>query len=166
MALEKYSLAHDLQELFRFLVDQAVIQLIETEAIEKKDCIRTENYSLLLRPTGARKVTEAVNSWLNRTVEYQGKEVTWSYVLLLKARELAQYLIGKKRSLNFLTHEYEIERQDSEDMRRKIQNISYADWKEMGFSKGTLHYLKKNAEGDKPFTINKHVKERLADWGQ
>jgi len=27
--------------------------------------------------------------------------------------------------------------------------------------KGTLHYTKKNAEADKPFSLNAHVKERL-----
>lgn len=31
-------------------------------------------------------------------------------------------------------------------------------------SKGTLHYMKKNAEADKPFTLNSHVKERLEMW--
>ena len=34
----------------------------------------------------------------------------------------------------------------------------------MGFSKGTLHYMKQNAQGDKPFTMNKHIKERLNEW--
>jgi len=34
----------------------------------------------------------------------------------------------------------------------------------MGFSKGTLHYMKKNAAGNKPFTLNKHVRERLDQW--
>jgi hypothetical protein len=33
-----------------------------------------------------------------------------------------------------------------------------------GFSKGTLHYMKKNAESDRPFSLNKHVKERLNRW--
>jgi CRISP-associated protein Cas1 len=158
MAPGKYSLAYDLQELFRFLVDLAVIGLIEKDAMEKKDFIRTESYTLRLRPTGARKVTEAVNAWLNRTVAYQGNEIAWSYIMLLKARELAHYLMGKKRALVFLTPAYYIDRQDSEEMRKKILNISYAEWKKRGYSKGTLHYLKKNAEGEKPFTINKRVK--------
>jgi hypothetical protein len=35
---------------------------------------------------------------------------------------------------------------------------------ESGFSKGTLNYMKKNAESEKPFTLNKHVKERLDQW--
>jgi CRISPR-associated protein Cas1 len=49
-------------------------------------------------------------------------------------------------------------------MRQKILSISYADWKKMGFSKGTLHYLKKNAERNEPFTMNRHVRERLERW--
>ena len=40
------------------------------------------------------------------------------------------------------------------------------EWKRHGFSKGTLHYMKKNAEGNKPFTLNKHVRERLDQWDQ
>ncbi len=35
----------------------------------------------------------------------------------------------------------------------------------MGFSKGTLHYMKKNAESDKPFTLNVHVREQLEMQG-
>jgi CRISPR-associated protein Cas1 len=46
----------------------------------------------------------------------------------------------------------------------KIVNISYANWQKMGFSKGTLHYMKKNAKAEKPFKLNKHVKERLEQW--
>jgi len=34
----------------------------------------------------------------------------------------------------------------------------------MGFSKRTLNYMKKNVQGDKPFTLNKHVKERVNQW--
>jgi CRISP-associated protein Cas1 len=35
-----------------------------------------------------------------------------------------------------------------------------------GSSKGTLHYMKKNAEWDQPFTLNKHVMTRLDQWDQ
>jgi len=42
--------------------------------------------------------------------------------------------------------------------------ISYTQWKKRGFSKGSLNYMKKNAERDKPFTLNKHVRERLDQW--
>jgi CRISPR-associated protein Cas1 len=46
-------------------------------------------------------------------------------------------------------------------MRGKIKDMSYAEWKKRGFSKGTLHYLKQNAEGDELFKVYGKVKERL-----
>jgi len=42
--------------------------------------------------------------------------------------------------------------------------MSYTEWKKMGFSKGTLHYMKLNARADKPFTLNAQVRERLEMW--
>jgi len=160
----KYSLAYDIQELFRFLVDLTVLNLIENGTMEKKDFLRTDNFTLKLRATGARKITTELNTWLNKTVNYQNKETSWNYVILLKTRELAHYLIGKKKSLDFVSPEYQVERQDSNDMRKKILSISYNEWKKRGFSKGALHYMKKNADSDKPFTLNKHVRERLDQW--
>ena len=164
MTPSKNSLAYDLQEPFRFLVDLAVISLVESGAMESKYFIRTENYNLRLKPTGARKVVNEFSNMLNKKVSYQGKEITWGYVIFLKARELAHYLTSKKEKLDFVKPEYEIERIDSYDVRQKILNISYVDWKKLGFSKGTLHYMKQNAKSDKPFSLNSHVLERVNRW--
>jgi CRISPR-associated protein Cas1 len=160
----KNSLAYDLQEPYRFLVDFAVINLVESERMDTKDFIRTESYSLRLKPLGAKKVTEEFQNWMNKKVPYQKNSVAWSYALLLKTRELAQYLVEKKKAIDFSKPEFGIGRQDSEDIRQKILNISYTDWKNIGFSKGTLHYMKQNAKADKPFTLNVHVRERLEMW--
>ncbi|ETA69400.1 CRISPR-associated protein, Cas1 family [Methanolobus tindarius DSM 2278] len=160
----KNSLAYDLQEPFRFLVDFAVISLIESERMENKDFIRTENYSLRLRPSGAKKLTEEVNLWFNKRISYKGNMTMWSYVMFLKTRELAQYLTDKRKDIDFVVPQYETKRQDTSDIRKKILSISYSDWKKLGFSKGTLHYMKKNANADKPFTLNTHNKERLDKW--
>jgi CRISPR-associated protein Cas1 len=165
MNQSKYSLAYDLQEPFRFLVDMAVMNLIEKDVMDNKDFIRTESYSLRLKPTGAKKVTEEFNKWMNKRVKYQGKQTTWSYALLLKTRELAHYLVGKRKTVDFSKPNYEIERQDSDEIRKKIIEISYSDWKKLGFSKGTLHYMKQNAKSNKPFTLNAHVRERVMQWG-
>ncbi|RXA17602.1 CRISPR-associated protein Cas1 [Methanosarcina sp. MSH10X1] len=132
--------------------------------METKDFIRTENYNLGLKPTGARKVVNEYSNMLNKKVSFQGKESTWSYIIFLKVRGLAQYLISKKEKLDFVKPEYEIERIDSYDIRQKILNISYVDWKKLGFSKGTLHYMKQNAKSDKPFTLNANVLERVNKW--
>lgn len=130
-----------------------MITLIESEAMTKGDFVRTESYNLRLRPTGARKVTGEVNRWFNKTVQYQGKEYPWHYVMLLKARQLAHCLVGKKMP-DFVAPAYTVERQDSDAIRQKILDMPYAEWKKVGFSKGTLHHMKQNAKSGKPFTLN------------
>ncbi len=98
MTPSKNSLAYDLQEPFRFLVDLAVISLVENGAMESKDFIRTENYNLRLKPTGARKIVNEFSNMLNKKVSYQGKESTWSYVIFLKVRELAIISQAKRKN--------------------------------------------------------------------
>jgi CRISP-associated protein Cas1 len=103
MTPSKNSLAYDFQEPFRFFVDLAVISLVESGSMESKDFIRTENYNLRLKPTGARKIVSEFSNIMNKKVSYQGKESTWSYVIFLKVRELAQYLTSKKEKLDLLS---------------------------------------------------------------
>ncbi|MDG6244851.1 MAG: CRISPR-associated endonuclease Cas1, partial [Methanolobus sp.] len=135
----KHSLAYDLQEPFRFIVDIAVINLIEKGVMENKDFIRTESYSLRLKPSGAKKITAEFNLVMNSKVEYSKKNTTWGSFLLLKARELAQYLVGKRKTIEFSKPVYVGKRDDTDILRTKILAIGYTEWKEMGFSKGTLH---------------------------
>ena len=56
------------------------------------------------------------------------------------------------------------ERDDTDLLRKMIIDMPYVEWKKMGFSKGTLHYMKQNATRDKPFSLNTHVRERLETW--
>jgi CRISPR-associated protein Cas1 len=57
-------------------------------------------------------------------------------------------------------------RDDTDLLRKKIIDMPYTEWKKMGFSKGTLHYMKQNAKADKPFTLNAHMREMLEIWEQ
>jgi CRISPR-associated protein Cas1 len=99
---------------------------------------------LRLRPTGARKVTEEFNSVMNSKVEYRKKNSSWGYVLLLKSRELTHHLVGKRKAVEFMKPIYVGKRDDTDLLRKKIIDMSYTEWKKMGFSKGTLHYMKQN----------------------
>ncbi|OBZ34426.1 MAG: hypothetical protein A9957_02805 [Methanohalophilus sp. DAL1] len=87
--------------------------------------IRTETYALRLKPTVARKITEEVNQWLNKRAKYRDKQHTWSAILLLKTREMAQYLVGKRKTIDFVSHVYEIERQDNMEIRQLLLYIFY-----------------------------------------
>ena len=67
--------------------------------------------------------------------------------------------------MDFASPRPNLKRQDKQDVREKILRITYKEWKEMGYSKGTLHYLKQNVRSGKPFTMNEHVRERVEGWG-
>jgi CRISP-associated protein Cas1 len=157
----KNSLAYDMQEPFRFLIDLAVISIIENKVMSKTDFIRTETYTLRLRPSGAKKLIAAIDKQFHEKSEHKGATWSWRYIIQDKTTELSHYLQGKRKKIEFITPEWKIERQDKADIREIIKNISYTKWEQMGFSKGTLNYMKKNAASDKPFTLNKHVEERI-----
>jgi CRISPR-associated protein Cas1 len=67
----------------------------------------------------------------------------------------------KRKTIEFSNPVYVDEMDDTDLLWKKIIDIPYTEWKKMGFSKGTLHYMKQNARSDKSFTLNAHVREGL-----
>ena len=49
-------------------------------------------------------------------------------MIFLKARELAHYLINKKKSLDLASPEYQIDVQDSDVIQKKILSIGSVDY--------------------------------------
>ena len=157
----KNSLAYDLQEPFRFLIDLVVISSIEKGIMKNSDFIRTENYNLRLRPSGAKKLISEISSQFNKKVRYKERDFTWDYLLMVQTRELAHYMLGLIRKIDFSEPFFELNRVDTENVRKQILDMPYCKWKKMGFSKGALSYMKGNAKSSKPFTLSKDVQERL-----
>lgn len=160
-ATNKASLIYDLQEPYRWLIDVAVISALERRVFDKPDFIRTENYNIRLRPVGVKKLIDEVNAQLTSKVEFKGKSWEWGYVIPQKAGELADFLLGKRKTLDFSDPIPNPERVDSAALREKILGMSYAEWQKLGHSKGTLHYLKKGAKGQKPFKAYDKVIAKL-----
>lgn len=161
VTLGKEPLVYDLQEPFRWLIDVAVINALEKKVFDKKDFIRTENYNIKLRPIGVKKLIKEVEAQFNKTTNYVGRKYSWSYIILLKTRELAQYLLNKRRDINFSTPSIKLTRIDNHEIREKILKFPYSKAKKLGINKSTLWYLKQNAMSDKPFKIYEKVKEKL-----
>jgi len=157
----KEPLVYDLQEPFRWLVDITIIQALENNRFHKKDFIRTEDYIIRLRPTGVKILVEELDKTFSQTVKYHNQNNQWGMVIQMKVQELSNYLVGKQKGIDIGNPEPILKRLDNHEIREKIKNLSYSEWEKMGFSKGTLHYMKQNAKGNKPFTLNQHVRERL-----
>lgn len=163
MKMGSKSLAYDLQEPFRFLIDLAVISALEKNNMQDADFIRTENYNLRLKPSGAQKLMEEISLLFNRRVEYRGDQYKWGNVLIEQTRELAHYILGKKGSFDLTRPIFELERDDTEEMRKLILAMPYAKWKKMGYSKGTLHYMKQNAKMDETFNLYRNSSDKLRE---
>lgn len=156
----KMPLVYDLQEPFRCLVDIAIINGLEKKVFDKTDFIRTENYNIRLRPSGAKKLIQELEEVFNKRVPYRNGDRTWAYIIMLKAQELGLSLLGK-RNIDFSEPALELKRTDDNELRQKILSIPYSKAKAMGFSKGTLWYMKQNAKSDKPFRVYGKVREKL-----
>ena len=85
----------------------------------------------------------------------------WSSIIDLKAQELANYLLGKRKNIDFTTPSFKLDRIDNKELRDKILVISYKEWKELGYSKGSLHQLKQKAKSNKPFKLYGKMKEKV-----
>ena len=120
VTLGKEPLVYDLQEPFRWLIDVAIINALEKKMFDKKDFIRTENYNVKLRPNGAKKLVKEVETWFNKTTDYLGRKYSWSYIVLLKTRELAQYLLNKRMDINFSTPSTKLTRTDNHEIKSDL----------------------------------------------
>ena len=69
--LSRTPLVYDLQELFRWLVDLSVIQLLEENKLKKSDFILTENYHIRLKQDTAKLLVEKLKSNFNGKVSYK-----------------------------------------------------------------------------------------------
>lgn len=156
----KEPLVYDLQEPFRWAIDVAVINALGNDIFSKKDFIRTENYNLKLRTSGAKKLTTEVEKQFNSKIDYNGKKYSLSYVIFLKTRELAHYLLGKKKIVDFNIN-LRFKREDDFEIRQKILGLSYAEGEKLGIGRGCLWYLKQNAKSGKPFKVYEKIREKL-----
>ena len=86
IAPSKHPLVYDLQELFRYVVDYSVIELLETK-MKKSDFITTENYHIRLRPDTAKLLIEKIKSNFNKRYEFKNKQYTLDNIMFENVRD-------------------------------------------------------------------------------
>jgi CRISPR-associated protein Cas1 len=137
---------------------------LEKRLFDKKDFARTENYNICIRPTGVKKLISELSNQFSMKVQYQKASHEWSCVVFLKARELAHHIAGKRKSLCFSSPDSELKREDNLKLRREILNMSYSEWKRMGYSKGTLYYLRKRVGEERPFKSYSKSRNKILNF--
>jgi len=144
LASSKTPLVYDLQELYRWIVDLSVIQLLEEKKLGKKDFIVTENYHIRLRENTAKMFIEKIQENFNRKVSYKGKNYSYETIYQENVQKLANFLIGKNKELSFEIPSINYNRNDDKELREKLMEIPLKDAKKIGLNKSTLWYIQKN----------------------
>ena len=146
------SLVYDVQELFRWLIDISVIQLLEEKKIKKSDFIITENYHIILGEDVAKMLIEKINSNFNSRYNYKNGE-NYSYQIILQdnLQQLSNFIVEKTKGFNFIITKIKIGRNDNIELREKILNMISKERERLGINKSTLWYIKKSLfEGKTP----------------
>ncbi|MDH3203303.1 MAG: CRISPR-associated endonuclease Cas1 [Nitrosopumilus sp.] len=155
-------LVYDIQELFRWIVDLSVIQVLEQNNIKKSDFIITENYHTRLKESTAHLLIDAIRFNFALKVPYKaGKNYYYSVILEDTVKQLAHHILGKSKDFEFAIPEIHLARNDVTNLREKIESMTPEERKQLGINKSTLWYLKKNLQDNKSFKIYDKVLSKI-----
>ena len=138
-------LVYDIQELFRWIIDVSVIQLLEEKKIKKSDFIITENYHTRLGEDVAKLLIEKINSNFNAKYNYKnGKKYPYQIILQDNLQQLSNFIVEKKKEFEFTIPKMKLNRNNNLELREKIMNMTAKERKQLRINKSTLWYIKKN----------------------
>lgn len=154
IAQSKTPLVYDFQELFRWIVDYSVVQLLDDEPkLNKSDFILTENYHVRLKEHTAKKLIEKIKFNFNNKVPYKGKNYSYQSILFDKVQQLANLILDKNKESNLEVPRVKIQRDDSLKLRESILKMTSDERKRLGINKSTLWYMKKNLDSGKNIKV-------------
>ena len=157
-------LVYDLQELFRWLIDLSIIELLEDRKIGKSDFIITENYHTRLRESTAKMLIEKINQNFNHKIQYKNnKRYSYQNILHEQTQQLANFILDKQKQLELNIPKIKLERNDNVEIKEKILNMTPQQRKELGINKSTLWYMKNNITQKKKIRVYSKVKNKIQE---
>ncbi|MFW3145560.1 MAG: CRISPR-associated endonuclease Cas1 [Thermoplasmatota archaeon] len=161
MEITRLPLVEDLKEPYQWLVDMTIIQALEDRTFRQFDFILNDDLTLQLKPEALKRLIMELNKTFSQPFKYKGRKHQGYVLIQIKVQEFSHYIMNNRKSLDFSIPAPFMEAVDNKELRDKILNITYADWKKKGYSPGSLHYLKKIAESNMPLKLNQITIEKL-----
>lgn len=158
----KTPLVYDLQELYRWIIDYSIIQLLEEKRLKKSDFITTENYHIRLREDTAKMLIEKIKANFNQKARYKGKNHTYESIMPDNIQGLANFILNKSDKLEFEIPPIEINRNDSLNIRDKLLNMTSKERKRLGINKSTLWYIQKNLRDGRKIELYDKIMAKIA----
>jgi CRISPR-associated protein Cas1 len=161
LAGSKQPLAFDVQELYRWLVDLSIIQLLEDHKLPKSSYVTTEDYHTRLQESTAQLLLNYIRNNLNTAVTYKKKQYSYQYVLRDNIQTLANYISDKQKELRFNVPGVPIKRNDDNKTKEYILNLTPEQRKALGINKSTLWYIQKNLRDGKKVKLYDKVRSKI-----
>ncbi|MDH3313558.1 MAG: CRISPR-associated endonuclease Cas1 [Nitrosopumilus sp.] len=156
------SLVYDIQELFRWLIDLSVIQLLEERKIKKSDFIITENYHTRLGEDVAKMLIEKINSNFNVKSNYKNnKNYSYQTILQDNMQQLSNHILKKKQKMDFNIPLMKLDRKDNLKLKEKILNMTPEERKQLGVNKSTLWHMQNNLKKGKTIDLYDKVLSKI-----
>jgi len=156
------SAVYDLMEPFRWLGDITTIEAFESGTLDLKDFYFTgDDYSYRIEIETKRRFLQLLKDRFNSGIGYKGRALKWDTVIEQKTMELARYLIGRTRLIDFSEPSPELERRNGLELRKRILGLSQSEAHRLGIGKSTFHYLRKHARSDTSFKVYGKTRHKI-----
>jgi CRISPR-associated protein Cas1 len=142
----------------------AVVDAFESGIVDLPNFYFTgDDYGYRFEPEAKKRFLDLLRERFNSGVGYNGRVLKWDTVIEQKTAELGRYLVGESRKLNFSEPAPTLSRIDDRELREEILNLSGPEARRLGIGKSTLHYLRKNARGERSFKVYGKVRKQLGN---
>jgi CRISPR-associated protein Cas1 len=140
----------------------AVIDALESGVLDLPDFYFTgDDYRYRFEPEAKQRFLDLLHGRFNSGPRYKGRMFKWDTIIEQKTAELGHYLVGRTSELNFTEPSPGFSGTDNRELRRRILSLTEQKARKLGIGKSTLHYLRKNAQKQRPLEICQKVRERL-----
>ncbi|MCL4421174.1 MAG: CRISPR-associated endonuclease Cas1 [Candidatus Thermoplasmatota archaeon] len=137
------SLAWDIMEAYRFIVDKLAIDIFENRTFTRKDFYKNTEYYIRLKDEACKKLINLFNIEISKKVKYKTKNYSWENIINMKVIEFA-----KTFRTDFSDPEFIFIRKDNKEFRSSVM-----EGKLTGKNKSTLFYRKMKIKQGLPLKI-------------
>lgn len=154
-------LVYDVEELFRWLADLTVIELVESRAITPDDFLFNSDYKVFLKENAAHRVVERLSQNFNRSVKIGNRNLKYESILDLDLRRLVKFVQAGQPAIDFsCPFAADFSKVDSY-LADRILELPTEERKKLGISKTTLWYARKHVREGKPIRVYAKTRWKL-----
>lgn len=156
-------LVYDVMELFRWLVDLTVVELIESKTIKPEDFSTDSEYKVFLKEEAAHRVVEQLSQNFNRAVNVGKQNLRYETVLEVDVRMIVRFLFGQTNTIDFRVPFATDDSWADAGLALRILDMTPEERKELGISKTTHWYARRNVREGKPIRVYAKTRTKLGE---